>query len=97
MTSTETQAVAYFTIIMDNNRIGTIRAMTKNGIPIGDGASRKEMTQKLLAAFRADKQKFVKMMQSVAIKEYANNYTTDPKLVDAIYNTVEGINNDKHI
>ena len=97
MTSTETQAVAYFTIIMDNNRIGTIHAMTKNGIPIGDGASRKEMTEKLLAAFRKDKQSFVQMMQSVSIKENANNYTTDPKLVKAIYNTVEGINNDKHI
>lgn len=97
MTSTETQAVAYFTIIMDNNRIGTIRAMTKHGIPIGDGASRKEMTEKLLAAFRADKKKFVKMMQTVAIKEYANNYTTNPQLINAIDNTIEGIKNDIHI
>ncbi len=72
------------TLKIDNNRQGTIGALSKNGIPVNNTASRSDLGAKLLSLYNSNQPLYATVIASIPFNANAGNYTTSPQMAEAL-------------
>lgn len=80
----ESDIVAYYTIVIDNNLAGVKNALLNAGLGVPKTFNRTTAMATLWALYKQDKNKFLSVVKSVPYNQSATNYTTQPSFIAAV-------------